>query len=113
MEKPETVERMAQVFKALGDATRLRLIALLAQRNEESFCVLDLAGKLGMTQPAVSQHLKILRGIGLVRPNRKGFRVYYTIDLSAMNSIKDDFMYLYDLAFERCADEGWLKNGCE
>ncbi len=113
MEKLEIVARMAQVFKALGDPTRLRLIALLAQRNEESFCVLDLARKLGMTQPAVSQHLKILKGIGLVQPHRKGFRVYYAIDLSAMDSIKDDFMYLYDLAFERCADEGWLQNGCE
>ena len=101
---------MAEVFKALGDPTRLKIIGLLAKRNSESFCVIDLAEKLGMTQPAVSQHLKVLKNIKLLEPNRKGNHIYYAINLETMNSIKAGFDYLYNLAFEECDDESWLKS---
>ena len=103
------VKEMAEVFKALGDPTRLKIIALLAKKSVESFCVIDLAEKLGMTQPAVSQHLKILKNIKLLEPNRKGYHVYYSINLEVMQSIRESFNYLYDLAFMDCSDEDWLK----
>ncbi|MCK5201048.1 MAG: winged helix-turn-helix transcriptional regulator [Spirochaetales bacterium] len=48
------VERMAEIFKALGDPTRLMIIKILASNKEDRFCVVDIAKRIGITQPAVS-----------------------------------------------------------
>lgn len=96
------LKKMVEVFKAFGDLTRLQLIGLLTGSKEKSFCVNELAQKLSVTQSAISQHLKILKAIGLVQPNRVGCHKYYTIDVAMLNEIKDDFNYLYSLAFCRC-----------
>ena len=66
---------------ALADPTRLRLIQMLAhQPAERALCVNALAARLGVSQPAVSQHLRVLRNLGLVRPERRGARVHYLLD---------------------------------
>ncbi|HSR36844.1 MAG TPA: metalloregulator ArsR/SmtB family transcription factor [Desulfurivibrionaceae bacterium] len=74
----EGVQQVIEFFKALSDLSRLRLIRILSSCGQEQYCVADLAKKLGITQPAVSQHLKVLRNIGIVEPRKVGFRVYYT-----------------------------------
>ncbi len=109
MDDTSLVYSMAEVFKALGDPTRLKLLGLLANRNSESFCVIELAEKLGMSQPAISQHLKVLKNIKLLEPHRKGFYVYYSINLDTLNMIKQNVGYLFDLAFQECSDEAWLR----
>ena len=68
---------MADLFRALGDPTRVRLIGALA-RGE--LCVCDLAATLGMKQSAVSHQLQLLRHLGLVRARRVGRVVYYALD---------------------------------
>ena len=65
------------LFAALGDPTRLRLVAALAARE---LCVCDLAAALGMSQSAVSHQIRVLRHLGVVRPRRDGRRVYYALD---------------------------------
>ena len=85
----DIVRNMAEVFKALGDPTRLRIIRMLAWEMEDSLCVADLAGKLGITQPAASQHIKVLKNIGVLEPNRKGFRVYYNINTDVLVDYKE------------------------
>ncbi len=71
----------ALFFAALGDPTRLRLIEILArQPSGSALCVNALAMRLGISQPAVSQHLQVLRGVGLVYPVRRGMRVHYYLD---------------------------------
>jgi len=71
----------AAFFAALGDPTRLRLVELLArQRAKRALCVKALAHRLGVSQPAVSQHLQVLRGVGLVYSRRRGARVHYFLD---------------------------------
>jgi ArsR family transcriptional regulator len=65
------------LFAALGDPTRLRLVAALAARE---LCVCDLAAALGMSQSAVSHQVRVLRHLGVVRPRRDGRRVYYALD---------------------------------
>ena len=65
------------LFAALGDPTRLRLVAALAARE---LCVCDLAAALGMSQSAVSHQVRVLRQLGVVRPRRDGRRVYYALD---------------------------------
>lgn len=68
-------------FAALADPTRLRLIQALARQSaEEPLCVHALAEHLGVSQPAVSQHLRVLRNLGIVRAERRGPRVHYFLD---------------------------------
>ena len=72
---------LARFFKALGDETRLRLVALLAQQQPGSaLCVGRLARELGVTASAVSQHLRVLKDLGLVHAVRRGYRVHYFLD---------------------------------
>ncbi len=81
----EDVEKLAEIFKALSDPTRLRLIKLLNDCKPGvcsggPLCVNALAHQLGVTQSAVSQHLRILRQTGLVRGARKGTFMHYALD---------------------------------
>ncbi|MCP3995793.1 MAG: helix-turn-helix transcriptional regulator [bacterium] len=69
---------LAARFKALGDPTRLRLLGLIASNIE--MCVCDLTEPLGLTQPTVSHHLKILASAGLVRREKRGRWAYFTVD---------------------------------
>ncbi len=66
----------ADVFKVLGDPTRMRLLYALTQRE---LCVCDLSAILNMTQSAVSHQLRVLRGARLVRYRKVGKIVYYTL----------------------------------
>jgi ArsR family transcriptional regulator len=69
-------EEQAELFKALADPVRLRILALLRIREA---CVCELAELLPITQPAVSQHLRKLRQAGLVRERRHKYWIYYAI----------------------------------
>lgn len=68
---------MSSTFAALGDPTRLRIVAALAIRE---LCVCDLAAALGLSQSAVSHQLRTLRDLGLVRSRRQGRLNYYALD---------------------------------
>jgi DNA-binding transcriptional ArsR family regulator len=71
----------AAFFAALADPTRLALVRLLASLPEgHRQCVRALAWRLGVSQPAVSQHLRVLRDIGLVTGERSGRRMHYSLD---------------------------------
>jgi ArsR family transcriptional regulator len=70
----DLVTDTADVFKVLGDPTRMRLLYALAQRE---LCVCDLSAVLGMTQSAISHQLRVLRGARLVRHRKVGKVVYY------------------------------------
>jgi ArsR family transcriptional regulator len=101
----DIVIQMAEFFKALGEPTRLKIIRLLASNPERSLCVGALAHRLGITQPAVSQHLKVLKNVGLVEPNRDGFRVHYTINTDVLTTYKEKTDELFKLAFMPCPNE--------
>lgn len=66
----------AELFKALGDPVRLRILALLRVREA---CVCELASLLPVSQPAVSQHLRRLRQAGLVAERRHKYWTYYRL----------------------------------
>lgn len=68
---------LADIFKALADKTRLRLVDLLMTHD---LCVGALANRLGISKPAVSQHLQILRKVGLVKGEKRGYWTHYTIE---------------------------------
>jgi len=68
---------MAELFRALADATRTRIVYALAQ---EELTTSGLAALLGVNAPAISQHLRLLRMLRIVRPRREGQLVYYSLD---------------------------------
>jgi DNA-binding transcriptional ArsR family regulator len=74
--------KQADLFKILGVDTRIRIIELL--KKSGPLGANDMAGKLGITPSAVSQHLKILKHAGLVRNERKGYWIPYEINPDAL-----------------------------
>ncbi len=74
---PDTVGALADIFKVLGDPTRVRILDVLS-RGEQ--CVCHLAALLGMTESAISHQLRLLRSLRLVRSRRSGRLVYYRLD---------------------------------
>lgn len=77
----EDTEEQAALFRALADPTRLKLVKLLCQqRRPNALCVNALANRLGISQSAVSQHLRVLKAIRLVKGERRGYRVHYFIN---------------------------------
>lgn len=70
---------LVNVFKALGDETRLRLLKLLDQR--EDLCVCEMMQALNITQTRASRNLGILRNAGLVKDKREGLWVHYSLNL--------------------------------
>jgi ArsR family transcriptional regulator len=73
----ETLAGLADLFTALGDPTRLRILAALSGRE---LCVCDLAATVGQSESAVSHQLRLLRSRDLVRSRRDGRLVYYALD---------------------------------
>jgi DNA-binding transcriptional ArsR family regulator len=84
----DDVVEVADTLKILSDPTRLRLIRLLGQ-NQGSLCVNALAHRLGVTQSAVSQHLRVLRAAGLVQGDRQGYRVHYSLNAARVAQVKE------------------------
>jgi ArsR family transcriptional regulator, lead/cadmium/zinc/bismuth-responsive transcriptional repressor len=73
----QELARMAQVFKLLGDPSRLKIV--LALRRQE-MCVCDLAVLSGISESAVSHQLRRLKDLDLVRSRRNGQVIYYSLD---------------------------------
>ena len=74
---PATVGALADIFKVLGDPTRVRMLDVLS-RGER--CVCDLARLLGLSESAVSHQLRLLRNTRVVRTRRDGRQIYYALD---------------------------------
>jgi ArsR family transcriptional regulator len=81
-------QRMARVFKALSDPARLRLLSLIAARPGGEACNCELIEPLGLSQPTVSHHLKVLHGAGLLERERRGQWVYYRIRPEQMAAVR-------------------------
>ena len=75
---------LAQVFKALGDPVRLRLVSLIGAHRGGEVCVCDLTAAFDLTQPTISHHLKVLREAGIIDSERRGTWVYYWLVPTAM-----------------------------
>ena len=78
---------LALRFKALGDPARLRLLSLIAAHESGTACVCDLIDPLGLSQPTVSHHLKVLREAGLVTSERRGTWVHYSLVKGALEDL--------------------------
>lgn len=78
------MENLVQTFKALADETRLKMLVILSRRR---ICAKGLARHLGISEAAVSQHLKVLREAGMISGEKVGYYVYYDIQKPVLTDI--------------------------
>jgi len=81
----DEAELLATRLKALSDPARLRLVSLIASNGE--MCVCDLTEPLGLSQPTVSHHLKVLSRAGLVHREKRGKWAHFSVDDSELNHV--------------------------
>jgi ArsR family transcriptional regulator len=82
------VLRVARGFSALGDPVRLQILSMLACSPDGEICVCNFVGPLGKTQGTVSHHLKILVEAGLIRGERRGKWVWYSLDRAGLADLQ-------------------------
>ncbi|GAB3218296.1 ArsR/SmtB family transcription factor [Mycolicibacterium hippocampi] len=82
-----TCVSLSQMFKAIGDPVRLRLLSLIASHSGGEACVCDISGPFDLSQPTISHHLKVLRSAGILDSERRGSWVYYRIVPSALQRL--------------------------
>lgn len=85
----ESIEHLADFFKVFADKTRVRILYLL---KESELCVCCIAEKLGMTSPAVSHQLRILKTNRLIKSRREGKEVFYSLNDHHIHHILGDGM---------------------
>ena len=90
---------LVTLCRALGDETRMRIFRLLLQR---SYCVGALARKLGISESAVSQHLKLMREAGLITGEKRGYHMHYAVDRSAAESMAASLLALAEESPSPC-----------
>ncbi len=78
---------LAQRLKALADPARLRLLSLIAAHDGAEACVCDLTAPVGLSQPTVSHHLKVLVDAGLVTRDKRGVWAYYALVPGALDAL--------------------------
>jgi ArsR family transcriptional regulator, arsenate/arsenite/antimonite-responsive transcriptional repressor len=78
---------LARLLKALAEPTRLRLVSMVAAHEGGEACVCDLTEPLGLTQPTISHHLKILVDAGIFTRDKRGVWAYYALVPEAMDAL--------------------------
>lgn len=79
--------RVASALKVLADPTRLRLFSLIASHSAGEVCACELVEPLGISQPTVSHHLKVLTQAGLLQRERRGRWVHYRAQAEQLQSL--------------------------
>lgn len=82
----EEAERLSATFKALGDPTRLRLLSLIAASEGGEACICDLTEPVGLSQPTVSHHMRLLVEAGLATREQRGRWAHYRVEQDALAS---------------------------
>jgi ArsR family transcriptional regulator len=83
----EDAETLARSLKALADPARLRLISMVAAHDGGEACVCDLTEPLGLSQPTVSHHLKVLVDAGFLSRSKRGTWAYYRLIPGSLDSV--------------------------
>ena len=78
---------LSAAMKALGDPARIRIISMVAAHEEQEACVCDLTEPLGLTQPTVSHHLKVLTEAGFLTRSKRGTWAYYKLVPGSLDAL--------------------------
>lgn len=76
---PDEAKHLASIFRVLGEPIRLQMLSLIAAQPQQEVCACELVEPLGLSQPTVSHHLKIMYERGLLEKERRGTWIYYRI----------------------------------
>ena len=85
--EPMAAQTLARVFKALGDPARVQLLSLIATAQDGEACACDLIEPVGLSQPTVSHHMKVLVDAGLVSREQRGKWAYYRVDDQTLDAL--------------------------
>jgi ArsR family transcriptional regulator, arsenate/arsenite/antimonite-responsive transcriptional repressor len=84
---PDQAADLARTLKALADPTRLRLVSMVAAHPGGEACVCELTDPLGLTQPTISHHLKILVDAGIFTREKRGVWAYYALRPGSLRAL--------------------------
>jgi ArsR family transcriptional regulator len=87
----EDADQLAGLLKVVADSTRLRLLSLIASSPDGEVCVCDLTEPLGLSQPTISHHLKVMTNAGLLEREKRGVWAYYRLTTGALTSLAKIF----------------------
>ena len=102
---------MANIFDVVADSTRRDILRVLLDRYNQSadavgeLNVSDIVGQLGLSQPTISKHLKVLREAGLVGVREEGQHRYYHLDYAPLEEIEDWLIPFLSVDFDATAEE--------
>lgn len=88
------MDKLLNIVKALADETRFTLVKILLQHD---FCVGALAKKLNMSESAISQHLKILRNVEIVKAEKRGYYSHYYVNRDLLRKTANEIVKLSKL----------------
>ena len=87
----ENAASLARGLKALADPSRLQLLSMIAAHEDGEACVCDLTEPLGLSQPTVSHHLKVLTQAGFITRSKRGTWAYFRIAPGALDTVTSFF----------------------
>lgn len=85
----DDADRLASALKVMADPARLRLVSIVASQPDAEACVCDLTEPVGLSQPTVSHHLKVLHEAGLLDREQRGRWVYYRLVDGPLRSLAE------------------------
>jgi ArsR family transcriptional regulator, arsenate/arsenite/antimonite-responsive transcriptional repressor len=95
------MENLEQKLKTLGDANRFKIVKLLLGHD---LCVGALAQYLGISKPAISQHLQVLRKAGLVKGEKRGYWTHYVVERDVIKQVADALIDMAQQPAHDCSD---------
>ncbi len=95
-------EELEELFKALANVNRLILIYRMTSGEVKKVSVTEMAKMMGLTQPAASQHLKILKTAKILNAEKRGNYIYYTFNKTAMINHKEKIDFLFSCVLTKC-----------
>ncbi|RAP53151.1 MAG: hypothetical protein BZ137_07400 [Methanosphaera sp. rholeuAM130] len=94
-------EEIEETFKILGNPNRLKIICILSKSDDKELTVNQIANKLNITQPAASQHLKLLKTAKIVKSYKNGNNIYYRINTKTMSQHKECIDALFQIILKK------------
>lgn len=86
---PEEATQLASIFRVLGEPARIQILSLIAAQPSQEVCACELVETLGLAQPTVSHHLKVLYEAGLLTKERRSTWIYYRILPEKLSVLRD------------------------
>jgi ArsR family transcriptional regulator len=83
----DDADAVARTFKALSDPARVRILSIVASHADQEACVCDLQEPLGLSQPTVSHHLRVLTDAGFLTRSKRGTWAYYALVPESLDAV--------------------------